>query len=183
MPATIRHLRLALVTLAIAVLPACADDDEVDGDVARGWRATNLAIGEQQADWGTSVDVDGNLTLDLGCTDGGRAHIEGSYTNAESFDVSIEFDGCTADGVTISGDLAMHAEVATTATSTDVSISYSGDLQWSGDAQGSCAIDVSASVSTEITGSGADTEVEVDAEFRGEVCGYDAQAVVSASAG
>jgi hypothetical protein len=178
-----RHLPLSFVAVCFAlVLPACADDGDVDGNVSRGWRATNLALGEQQDDWSTGVDAEGNLSVDAACTDGGTATIEGSYSAENDYDVSIVFAGCSADGVSISGELSLHASVEITDTTTDVSVTYGGELQWSGAAQGSCSIDMTAAISTKVQGTGADTEVDVDAEFHGSVCGYDADAVVSASA-
>lgn len=176
-----RHLSFGLLALAL-LLPACADDGAVDDNTSRGWRATSLAIGDQQTEWGTSVDAEGNLAAQFGCVDGGHATIEGSYSDENEFDVAMTFDGCTADGVVISGSLAMHAEIVLTDHSSDVSIDYGGTLQWSGAAQGSCEIDMSAEVSASITGTGAQTQADFDAEFHGTVCDYDADAVVSASA-
>lgn len=176
------NLPRALVTVALLMLPACADDGAVDENVSRGWRATSLALGDQETDWKQSADAEGNVSLELGCTDGGNATIVGRYDGDNEFDVSISFSGCKADDVVISGELAMHAEVEVTDTSSRVSIEYGGELSWSGAAQGSCEIDMSMSIAASVEGSGSDVHGEFDAEFHGEVCGYDADAVMSASA-
>lgn len=171
-----RKLGNALLTLAI-LLPACADD-EVDGDVAKGWRATNLAIGGKTGEWQAQAEADGSLSGELTCPSSGKYSIEGSITDSNTFDVSIDFDGCSADGVTISGHLAMHAEVAVTDNSSRVHVDYQGELEWSGAAEGSCEIDMVADVAVAVSGNDA----KVDASFHGEVCGYSADAVVDASA-
>lgn len=67
-----RTIQRTLVTLALLV-PACSDGGEPDANTSKGWRATSMALGEQQADWGSSVDADGNLAVDWSCTDGGSA--------------------------------------------------------------------------------------------------------------
>jgi hypothetical protein len=178
-----RHLPLSLVAASFAlVLSACADDDEVDSSTSRGWRATNMAVGESQEEWSAGVDAKGELALDSACAGGGTATITGSYGGENEYEVSIAFDGCEADGVVIAGELALQASVEITDTSTAVSVSYTGELTWSGAAEGTCAIDVDAELTTSVQGTGADAKFDVDAEFNGEVCGYDASAVVTASA-
>jgi hypothetical protein len=42
--------------------------------------------------------------------------------------VSIAFDGCKADGVVISGELAMHASVEVSEGYTHVEVEYGGQL-------------------------------------------------------
>lgn len=175
-----RKLGNVLLTLAI-LLPACADDDPVDGDVSRGWRATNMAIGNQSSQWMAEADVDGNLSGELACPSSGHYAIEGSIAGENEFDVSVTFEGCSAEGVTISGKLALHAEVEVTDTSSRVHMDYQGELEWSGEAEGSCEIDMVADVAVKVSG-GNDPSAEVDASFHGHVCGYSADAVVEASA-
>jgi hypothetical protein len=170
-----RNLGKALLTLAI-LLPACADD-EVDGDVSRGWRATSLAIGNQTSQWQAQADADGTLTGELTCPSSGHYTIEGSITDENHFDVSVGFEGCTADGVTISGHLALHADVTVTDNSSRVHVDYEGELEWSGAAEGSCDVDMVADVAVSVSGNDA----SVDASFHGHVCGYSADAVVDAS--
>ena len=150
----------------------CASDEPVSDDVSTGWRATQIAFEGDKADWGNEVDVDGSLDVGLDCPDGGSYRVVGSYDTDEKFDLTVAFDSCGAEGVVIDGDLALHAEVAVTDDSTRVSVSYEGDLTWSGEAQGSCSIDMTATVAVESD--------EVDAEFHGDICGYDADAVVHA---
>jgi len=173
-----RNLGTLFLTLAI-LLPACADD-EVDGDVSRGWRATNLAIGNQGPMWMAKADAEGNFDGELDCPSGGSYTIEGSIAGENEFGVSVAFAGCNAEGVIISGKLALHAEIEVTESSSRVHVDYQGELTWSGEAEGSCEIDMVADVAVEVSG-GNNPTAEVDASFHGHVCGYSADAVVEAS--
>jgi hypothetical protein len=174
-----RNLGTVLLTLA-TLMPACADDDAVDADTARGWRATNLAIGEKGSMWQTQADVDGNLASDLACPTGGKYAIEGSIVAENEYDVTLSFDGCNAEGVIISGQLALHAEVEVTDSSSRVHVDYQGEITWSGEAEGSCEVDMVADVAVSVSG-GNNPTADVDASFHGHVCGYSADAVVDAS--
>lgn len=165
----------------VAVLPVllslgCAGDEPVSDDVAKGWRSTQLAFTDDQDEWQQGVDIDGSLDVSLDCPDGGSYRAVGTYDSSETFDLTIAFEGCSAEGVVIDGDLALHAEVAVSGNDTRVSMSYEGDLTWSGAAEGSCSIDMTAKVAVDVD----DDSADVDAEFHGDICGYDADAVVHA---
>lgn len=170
-------MRNRLILIPVLLSFGCAGDEPVSDDVAKGWRSTQRAFEDDKADWQTDVDIDGSLDVTLDCPDGGSYRAVGTYTDSETFDLTVAFDGCGADGVVIDGDLALHAEVAVTEGSTRVSMSYEGDLTWSGEANGSCTIDMTAMVAVETDNDSA----EVDAEFHGDICGYDADAVVQAA--
>jgi hypothetical protein len=58
--------------------------------------------------------------------------------------LEMTFDGCEADGVVIDGHLELDAEV----TDAEVSSSILGDLTFSGDAQGTCEVDIGANVTS-----------------------------------
>lgn len=150
---TVSKLLVVLVTALTA--SACADSGPTtDRDDARaGWRSTQIALGQAgiQTNWSVSGTVDENgasgmVSGVVACPEGGSMDlsVEGVADQAEtSGSVSIDFDGCQADGVTIDGTLAYEGSV----TETEVSASINGDLTWSGAAQGDCAVDVSATVS------------------------------------
>jgi hypothetical protein len=170
------RLGILIVGLPVLLSFGCAGDEPVSDDAAKGWRATQLAYGNDVADWQQGVDIDGSLDVSLDCPDGGSYRAVGTYVDEKSFDLSVAFDGCSADGVVIDGDLALHAEVDISGNDTRVSMSYEGELTWSGEANGSCGIDVTASVAVEVD----DDSADVDAEFHGDICGYDDDAVVHA---
>lgn len=173
-------MRTLVITLSLPVLLclACAGDEPVSDDVSKGWRATQLVTADEETKWQGSADVDGSLDVRFDCPEGGSYHAVGTYDDGMQYDLTVDFDQCGADDVVIDGSLALHAEVAVDEHSTRTSLTYEGDLTWSGGANGSCAIDMTASVAVEVDGDDAD----VDAEFHGSICGYDADAVVDASA-
>jgi hypothetical protein len=147
--------RSAIPFLLVLLATACSEGDEptADLDSARnGWRSTELALAEAgiQTGWSGSgmvgpEGVDAELMGTVECPDGGSLTID---AEAEVTDESTEatltiaFDGCIADGVTIDGEMTYAALV----TPTEVTAEMHGDLEWSGDAEGTCAIDIEASV-------------------------------------
>ena len=74
--------------------------------------------------------------------------------------LAFEFDGRGADGVVIDG----HLEIAAEVTDPKVSSSITGDLSFSGDAEGTCEVDIGASV----TKDGSSTSVSSHASM----CGF-----------
>jgi hypothetical protein len=171
-----RKLGKLLLTSAF-LLPACADGDDPDPDAVAGWRAASTALGSQGAQWQGEADVDGTLDTDLVCPSGGQYVVEGNISDANEFDVSVTFDGCNEGGVLISGHLSLHAEVEVTESSSRVHVDYQGELTFTGEAEGSCEIDMVIDVEAQ---GGNDPSAHVS--VHGEICGYSADAVVDASA-
>ena len=169
-------MRKLVISNPVLLSFGCAGDEPVSDDASRGWRATQLAFADDQADWQQGVDVDGSLDVSFDCPGGGSYRAVGTYSNSEAFDLSVEFESCSADGIVIDGSLDLHAEVVVDENSTRVETSYVGDLTWSGEVEGSCGIDMTASVSVVTSGDKSDVDVEV----HGDICGYDADAVVHA---
>jgi hypothetical protein len=169
-------MRKLVISIPVLLSIGCAGDEPVSDDASRGWRATQLAFGDDMTEWEQGALVDGSLDVSLECPDGGSYRAVGTYSSDNTFDLTVEFEGCGADGVVIDGALALHAEVDIDEHGTRVQTSYEGDLTWSGEASGSCDIDMSASVVVAVD----DDSADVDAEFHGEICGYDADAVVHA---
>lgn len=176
-----RPLNLALArALALSTtLAACSASDGGDDpspDASRGWRATNLVVADGQAEWDGEVDASGQLTYDLACPDGGAYHLEGTYSNENEYALTLSFQDCASEGVTIGGHLELEASISITETRSHVAVDYHGELTFSGNASGSCAIDMTAEVTADSSGGGS-----AEVEYHGNVCGYRADAVVSAS--
>lgn len=172
-----RYATSALTSLLFGTFTvACTVQSGLDSqDVAHGWRSTQSAM----ADAGISATptagtvsgtgsvgpdgVSGTATGTFDCPQGGSVtvHSEGDVTSADvTGAVSIEFDGCTADDVTIDGTLDYEGTVQ----SDLISASIKGSVTWSGAVQGECDIDVSA----QVTSSG----VSGSAKLGGDVCGH-----------
>jgi hypothetical protein len=147
--------RSAIPFLLVLLAAGCSEGDEstADLDSARsGWRSTELALAEAgiQTGWSGSgtVGPDGVEAQAMGtveCPDGGSLSVDAeAEVTDESTEaaLSIAFDGCVADGVTIDGAMSYAARV----TPTEVTAEVHGELDWSGDAEGTCAVDIEASV-------------------------------------
>lgn len=171
-------LRQATIIVALAVLaPGCAEDQPADKDSARsGWRSTEAALGQAgiATGWSGTGTVDAHGTSgavfgNINCADGGSMYVEaaGEVTDERVVGaVSIEFDKCNVDGVVIDGVLDYSAEV----TSAKVTAAINGDLEYSGDAEGQCTIELAATVTSGGASVGATS-------VGGSMCGYDWQDV------
>ena len=93
----------------------------------------------------------------------------------------MSFDACEVDGVVMDGDItyAQQLESRGTAESLDIDYhwSYEGVVDFSGAVEGSCEVDLSAS----LTGDGSD-DLELDLANRtyaGTMCGFDGATVAA----
>ena len=172
-----RIARTSTLALALFSLTAtgCNEGDAApttDKVSARnGWHSTEQALGQAgiQTGWsgGGMVGPDGVTGAVMGtveCPDGGSMEVDaaGEVTDdLVSGGVVIDFYGCSADGVTIDGTLEYSGRV----TEDEVVASINGDLEWSGEADGQCSIDLEASVSAAGVSVGGSA-------VGGEMCGY-----------
>lgn len=164
--------RTAIPFLLVLLATACAEGDGSTADVdsaKSGWRSTEIALATAgiQTGWSGSAtvtpdEVHGVVMGAVECEDGGSMHVDAEAEVTEEQtqgELSIAFDGCVADGVTIDGTLTYAALV----TSTNVDAEMHGDLEWSGAAEGTCVVDIEAHVSTDGT---------VATSVSGGLCGY-----------
>jgi hypothetical protein len=161
---------LALCTLT-ALAFGCQSDEPANVDSARaGWRSAELAMAEAGIDvqWSGSATIDQNgvstmATGSVSCPEGGTLKLDADAQTSEDLvatSLAIELDGCGADGVVIDGHLELAAEV----TDMKVSSSITGELSFSGDAQGTCEVDIG----TTVTNDASSTSVSSHAS----VCGF-----------
>ncbi len=174
-------MKRALLTSAIAatclLTAGCEGGDTeptTDRDSARqGWLATGHALEDAGLEgvltFNATVTEDGGAAMAMGtveCPDGGTLTVEAaaeasiSDANAEA-DLEIRFAGCSSDGVTIDGELSYYAF----ASETRVELEMSGDLRFSGAAEGECALDLSLQASSNGTGSAS-------GNIGGSMCGW-----------
>jgi len=157
---------LALCTLTALTFGCHAGEpvgEPADLDSARaGWHSVELVMDEIGVDvqWGSSsvtVDDNGSFAMATGtmpCPEGGILKL---VTDTQVTDyisaayLELEFDGCGADGVVIDG----HLETATEVTDTKSSSSIAGHLSFSGDAHGTCEIDIETIVTDDSASSHA----------------------------
>ncbi len=155
----LRRPVLALCTLS-ALAFGCHSDEHAYGpadiDSARaGWRSTELVLAQAGIDvqGSSSVTLDANglstmVTGSMSCPEGGSVtfDVETQVSGDLVADyLVLELDGCGAAGVVIDG----HLEIASEVTYTEVSTSTTGDLSFSGAAQGTCEVDIGSTVMRE----------------------------------
>lgn len=154
-----------------AALAAAQDDGRPDDFRAFGLNITGSLDIDAKVDCpdGGKMKLDGRATLnsELGNLDGWDA-----FANlAIEFDLAVDFRRCKVDGVKINGDMAyaLDIDADSTTASAELEWSYVGDVRFSGKAEGTCSVDMSASASTGT----AFRDLEVRA-YVGTMCGFEA---------
>ncbi|MBA2665029.1 MAG: hypothetical protein H0U74_22270 [Bradymonadaceae bacterium] len=190
-------LSVGLVMLAL-VTSACSDEVSQE-DAQRGWAAANLvlALGQAQAqtrssalestesdfDYSTTESANGtqhNVNYSFSCLEGGKAAFVGKFATHDNgqttFSYDVSYDGCRSQSVVIDGALGFSLDMKITDSSTSLEYVYNGTLDFSGEASGTCAIDLIGKTSTSFAG-GSDFSYQVS--YSGSVCGHDADLVAS----
>lgn len=143
-------------------------DEPADVDSARaGWRSTELVMAEAgiEVQGSSSVTVDENgvstmVTGSMPCPEGGSVTLDVDAQTSEELvasSVSLELDGCGADGVVLDG----HLEIASEVTDAEVSSSIIGELSFSGGAQGTCEVDIGTTVTRDASSNSVSSHASV----------------------
>ena len=174
------RFKLPLLVAAVA-LGGCADDDADVDDAATGFRSVSLALSSAVAGIDPSMQGNDDLSVDGTCAGGGSVTLEGAYVSTEEFELNVSFSGCSSQGVVIDGEMTYAGSVEVDAsgesTSSRVEVSMTGNLEWSGEINGSCSIDMMMKIASMASQGMASAEVEAS----GSICGHSASAVVKAS--
>jgi hypothetical protein len=171
---------LSSAAFLTVLLAGCSEGSDGNAEEAgKGWRAANTALAGGTAEFQSTVEqgVDGDL--EAACPQGGSVHLTGSFEDDDRYDLTVGFDHCTSEGVTIDGEMSMTAIIEVTGSSSEVRFDYVGMLDFSGEVELRCGIDVEGRVAASSDGNMATAE----AEFSGTVCGVSADAAIRASAG
>lgn len=172
------RLIASVVWLALA-LAYCGDDDESSGlneaDAQKAYGAVFYVLGQAtsaaESALTQAATVDVNIDFTYQCEGGGTLDLVGTLHGSDyfaSFDYDATFNGCSAQGITMDGDLAYSLDVAETQTGYDMDYSMNGDLEFSGGVEGSCDIELNMTMSNG------------QYEFNGEFCGQSMSASGSA---
>lgn len=186
-------MRSTIVLMSASLLLVACSQELSDDDTRKAWVATNAALAQGSAQAqvaATSVPAVPGQSQDLrprvaaqvdytwNCLGGGTAHFVGdaqvdatSGSSDVSFNLATEFDACAGSGVTISGSLDYAASVSATSGSASTTLTMKGSLSYEGDVEGSCDIDMKASVSA--------SAGSVGASYEGSICGHDASATLN----
>ena len=175
--------KYCLVFVTALSLTACGDTPQPENrnassDIEQGWQATQAIL-----DDATSVDGQALMAVDIPisfgytCPGGGTAQFEGQaaaniiYGEADAnFSYDVTFDGCSAHGVVIDGSLAYAKSAELRAGIMETSLSWVGELTWSGAVEENCTIDVTGAASVSMSTQGFSYESSMD----GSICGADA---------
>lgn len=195
-------MRSILIVVSVACVSVVGCGNSVSEEDTRvAWASTNLALAQGQAQAqaiaqtgvpaapsGEAEEVRPRAAAQVDytwtCTEGGSARFVGSAealvsdvgTSEVSFELATDFEGCTVLGVTISGSLDYAAAVSTGAGSASTTLTMKGGLDYSGKVEGSCEIDMTASVSVSGGAGGAGS---VGASYDGSICGHSAKATLN----
>ena len=194
---------LILVPICSFILAACGSNlDKEDSLVAFAATTAALSAGQSQAQVAAngSAIVEGestsfrglgvypresaNVNYDWTCTGGGTAHYtgaaevaldeSGTSTGNVTFDLAAEFDACSVNGITLSGDLTYALDLEGTADSIKLKSVMKGSISYEGQIDGSCDWDLTMTVAASSVGAGT-----ASAEFSGSICGHDAKATLN----
>jgi hypothetical protein len=162
-------MRKAAAVVLMSMVLACGSGDtlsmsDTQAVLATSYGSLNSTLAQQVS---ATTSGSTSVSASVACESGGNATVVGHATatcptsTTCTYDVSISatFSGCTANGVTVDGELA----VALTGSSSSFTESVTGSIHASraGQSVGTCAIDV--------TISGTQSSVSV----AGSACGQD----------
>lgn len=181
----------AMMGLLGAGVPAALEAAAHDGrPSAVTFRADARRAELDHLDPAFGLDGSVNLDADVPCPGGGKMKLDGSvaltsevgdleswsaYASAAlEFDLDVKFRRCKIDGIKLGGELtyALDMSVDSTAGEASVAWSYTGEVTFRGEIEGTCTIDMVASADS----GDAFSNLEVRA-YSGTMCGLDADEV------
>jgi hypothetical protein len=140
--------------------------------------------------FGLDLDAGVRIDVDVPCPEGGKMKLDGSaslntdlgsvegwstYASvALEFELGVKFRRCKIDGIKLGGELdySLSMDVDTTAGAASLEWSYTGEVTFRGDIEGTCEIDMHASANS----GDAFSDLQVRA-YAGSMCGLDAEEV------
>ncbi len=131
--------------------------------------AMALTGSEAGSAWTSAFDGDLGFQADLPCTGGGVVTMDSRWSLDEARnDLNIAFHDCQRGGVSIDGALeaTVDGDVDVWNLSASAGVSLSGTLQYRGGIEGTCDLEVGATVDL--------VTWDPEVEWNGDVCGYNA---------
>lgn len=180
-----RHVStLSLLVSTALLLPLFGCGSELDEeDSQRAWQSTNAVLGQGQTRSSVGGDSAGDVSLDftISCDGGGSAAFSadlGGSATSSTFAYTVVFSNCASQGVIIDGDLNYTMTLGSLDTTFSTSFVYTGQLDYSGDIDGSCTIDMTGSsgLSLDANSFGATST------YSGSICGHDASETLAVNA-
>lgn len=185
-----KHLTIATISFAF-VLVGCGNQmSEEESQEAWGTTQQTLSSGEAQVQGdvkeSSSDSPNTDASLDYTCPEGGSATFEGEYTYTSSddegsstdkfeADMTVDYRACENNDIVIDGAVNYNLKTETSGDSFKYVYDWDGDLDYSGDVNGSCRIDMTGEMNFDSS--------SVSWNYSGTVCGHDAEQTLESSSG
>lgn len=170
-----------LLAMGLLSFAACGDDSLSEEDSQKGFMAVQQVLQVGSASAQSSV-AQGLVSINFtyNCPAGGSAAFVGaiddvsnSTSTEATFNYTVTFTSCKAQGVTLDGAIDYSFDVSATETSSSLEYSYVGNVNFSGEVDGDCDLDVHAKINT----NSSDTSATISYEYYGNLCDNDADSL------
>lgn len=185
-----RRTHVVAFLSSVLLLVGCGDDQLDEDEAEQAWQTTQQSVssGESEvkvrAESSESGGSDADMTVDVQCRSGGTATFRGQYwTDVESesgdatgveAELSIDYSSCERNGIVIDGRLDYMIDMTSSDQSTNLVYTWDGDLEYSGDVEGNCMIDLRGELDA-----GTQEGASYSYEYSGSICGHDANQVMT----
>ena len=162
--------RNSIFAVIVLIATGCGSDSKNSvgkpSDAAAGWKVAEQAMNGGIDSFNDEEMASGSVSGTIDCPDGGSVEVAGATTEggdgAIPENLTITYDACKSDGVTVSGEIEYKVEFSLSDFS--MVVTTTGSLTFSGDVQGDCEVDLTMTSSMESN----------EPEMTGTICGYDA---------
>lgn len=175
-------VRVNAISVGLVALVGCAKNTLDPEQAAIAWQANSAELGRSATTTPlVGIAADGSFSFD--CLEGGTIVGDGAFdatadltdlSAVASFEYALELVGCARDGVVTDGtlDFTGFASASVAALSAESSFTWVGDLAYTGEVEGDCAIDVTAASSVDLADGAS-------ASFEGTLCGDSVSALAT----
>jgi hypothetical protein len=175
---------LALLTVASLVLSGCGFNSITENEASEGWRVAGAPLGEAQQNLQEELESDsgmgfptGETTVSVDCDEGGALELTADISfegGAPSVEMTADYNDCEDQQVTVNGALDLTFPdgfpMGDSSEGETTRIRYVGELDFRGDVDGPCEIDMTS----ESSGGSRPT-------YSGQLCEYDASDILGSA--
>lgn len=185
-----RQTYVMTVVSSVLLLVGCGDDQLDEDEAKEAWQTTQQSVSSGEAEVKGRVESSGSggsdaeMTVDVQCSSGGTATFRGQYwtdVESESGDATgveaelfVDYRSCERNGIVIDGTLDYMIDMRSSEQTTNLVYEWDGDLEYSGDVEGNCMIDLRGEIDA-----GTQEGASYSYEYSGSICGHDANQVVT----
>lgn len=175
---------LALFALVSLASSGCGFNSITENEASEGWRVAGTPLGEAQEKLQEEFESDsgmgfstGETTVSVDCNEGGALDLTADVSfegGAPTVAMTADYNGCEDLQVTVDGELDLTFPdgfpMGGSGEGETTKIRYVGELDFRGDVDGPCEIDMIS----ESSGGSRPT-------YTGQLCGYDASDILGSS--